>query len=235
MRLFIPSARFFSYCLAMASYKQRIARLLGVRVTQVRRIYGEIDNSDFMRDIIVGAGLKKGFFNFSMTCPLRAPTLYVLCRLLEPEIIVETGVADGFSSFFILNALQANKKGHLYSIDLPNQPGQELKDGKITGWFVPESLKNRWTLIIGSSKERLPLLLSELKEVNIFYHDSDHSYENMMFEFKEAWPYLKESGILVSDDITDNQAFDDFSRLNQNRFLKLFKLGIIKKCQNENK
>ena len=45
--------------------------------------------------------------------------LYFLVRELKPEKIIETGVHRGVSSLFILQALEDNGKGELYSIDLP--------------------------------------------------------------------------------------------------------------------
>ncbi|MDQ1280386.1 MAG: hypothetical protein QG670_1649 [Thermoproteota archaeon] len=45
--------------------------------------------------------------------------LYVLCRQLKPYVVVETGVAGGMSSSYILCALEENKYGRLYSIDVP--------------------------------------------------------------------------------------------------------------------
>ena len=44
---------------------------------------------------------------------------YLLVRLIKPKCIVETGVSAGVSSAYILQALQDNEKGMLYSIDLP--------------------------------------------------------------------------------------------------------------------
>lgn len=43
----------------------------------------------------------------------------------------------------------------------------------------------------------------------LFFHDSDHSYENMTFEFNHAWDVLN-ARILLSDDIDGNSAFQDF-------------------------
>ena len=43
--------------------------------------------------------------------------LYILCKLAKPELIVETGVAYGLSSMYILQAFEENKKGSLHSID----------------------------------------------------------------------------------------------------------------------
>lgn len=220
--------RLLPYVLARVFYKRRLARLFGVQVSEIEALYREILSSAFRQDRSRKADMKMGFIDLSMASVLRAPTLYVLCRLLKPETVVETGVADGFSSAFILKALEKNGKGRLYSIDLPNEPGQEVARGKTTGWLVPEDLKARWRLILGSSREKLPALLSELKQIDIFYHDSDHSYENMMFEFKKALPYVKEDGLILSDDITDNDSFGEFCASIKSEGLELFKLGIIR-------
>ena len=43
---------------------------------------------------------------------------YMAIRAFQPEIVVETGVANGVSSSYILLALQKNERGALYSIGL---------------------------------------------------------------------------------------------------------------------
>jgi predicted O-methyltransferase YrrM len=62
-------------------------------------------------------------------------SIYVIIRALKPNIIVETGVANGASSFYLLLALKRNKKGHLFSIDFPNLVLQQncLKIKKLVG------------------------------------------------------------------------------------------------------
>lgn len=49
---------------------------------------------------------------------VRLPVL--ACKGEKPERVIETGVARGASSQAILQALEENRKGHLYSIDMPN-------------------------------------------------------------------------------------------------------------------
>src|SRR2546423_1257996 len=49
--------------------------------------------------------------------------LYAIIRQLNPRVIVETGVCNGFSSSIILAALARNQRGHLNSIDLPELTG----------------------------------------------------------------------------------------------------------------
>jgi hypothetical protein len=47
----------------------------------------------------------------------------------------------------------------------------------------------------------------------MFFHDSDHTFENMFFEFNWAWNVLKVK-ILVADDIDMNPAFSEFCQKN---------------------
>lgn len=140
----------------------------------------------------------------------------ILIKVLKPEIIVETGCASGWTSALFLEALHANQKGHLYSIDLPPEQGKydmpyTLPDGTEQGFLIPPSLRSRWTLFSGDVRKELLPLLDTLKKVDVFYHDSDHTYQHMMWEYTSALPYLSESGVIISDDIGWNCAFSDFS------------------------
>ena len=71
--------------------------------------------------------------------------LYVLTRILKPEIVIETGVFHGSSSFSILSALNENDNGYLYSIDVPSS---KLPPGKEPGWIVPEHLREKCDLLL---------------------------------------------------------------------------------------
>jgi hypothetical protein len=63
----------------------------------------------------------------------------------------------------------------------------------------------------GSSRRRLPGLLEELSEIDVFVHDSAHTEANMRFEFETAWQAIRPGGVLVSHDIERNRAFVDFT------------------------
>jgi predicted O-methyltransferase YrrM len=149
--------------------------------------------------------------------------LYIITRALKPRAVVETGVAAGISSAFILMALEANGFGDLYSIDMPGYDVELGRRGVIPksatelpvnkpGFVIPSDLKHRWHLRIGLSKDELPPLLMKLGEIDVFLHDSEHSYENMLFEYRTSWPYLGVGGVLLSHDILWNRAFFDFSK-----------------------
>lgn len=136
---------------------------------------------------------------------------YALIRKYKPSIILETGVSMGWSSFMILTALQREKKGVLYSIDVGGFESIDHDGG--VGYMVPDNLKQNWHLIIDDSKKVLLPLLEKLGKIDMFIHDSDHSYEMMTFEYNNAWNYLGQQGILCSDDINHSTAFDEFVTL----------------------
>jgi hypothetical protein len=127
-----------------------------------------------------------------------------MTRAIRPSVVIETGVCYGVTSAYLLAALDANGEGHLYSIDLPPL-GKNGED--YVGWLVPKELQKRWTLRRGASQRILGPLIAELGSVDIFIHDSLHTYKNMKHEFETAWPALRSGGVLIADDIEGNAAF----------------------------
>ena len=151
--------------------------------------------------------------------------IYALIREHKPEIIVETGINSGFSSYFMLKALHDNNLGKLYSIE-PNKMINSIN--KKIGWFVPEELRDRWQIIYGYSYNDLVPLLDKLGSIDMFLHDSEHSYKNMLFEYTTAWKYLNQGGMLFSDDVLRTTAFSEFAN-KKNSNIYYFRLGIIRK------
>jgi predicted O-methyltransferase YrrM len=135
--------------------------------------------------------------------PALGRLLYVLCRALRPSVVVETGVAYGQSSALILSALEANGAGTLHSIDLA--PGPEA--AAQVGALVPAEFRDRWRLHEGASRRVLPRLLVELGGVDLFLHDSRHSYLNVLRELRTVRPHLKPPGVVVADDIERHSAW----------------------------
>jgi predicted O-methyltransferase YrrM len=130
--------------------------------------------------------------------------LYIIMRKLKPSIVLETGTDWGFSSSFILQALEDNQMGNLYSIDFYQGDQQ-------SGWIIPQKLRHRWHIISGKSSDHLFPTLKKLGSIDVFLHDSLHTYENMLWEYETAWPFIRKGGLLLSHDIPLNNAFSDFS------------------------
>lgn len=123
---------------------------------------------------------------------------YVAVRTTQPSIVVETGVAHGISTYYILRALEKNGHGHLFSIDLPYWKWNS--ESKI-GMAVPSSLRSRWTLLIGWSIRELKKLKKKVKKIDLFIHDSDHFYLNQKSEYEIALNWFGDHGLLISDDV----------------------------------
>ena len=161
--------------------------------------------------------------------------LYAICKILKPDLVVETGVAYGISSAYILQALHENDKGTLYSIDNVFKPWESLE---MIGNAIPSKIQDRWKLIIGTRSEKFDDLFQSLEKVDIFLHDSLHTYKNMLLEFQTSWPFIKNSGFLLSDDIIGNNAFLEFYSANKGHPMLLentengkIAMGIIRKNQ----
>jgi predicted O-methyltransferase YrrM len=194
------------------SSEQRIledfaAGLIGREVVEVGSILREVESTEFEHEL--RNRLKEvpysGWLTFS-----NGRILYLLTRLLRPKLVVETGVFAGVSSAFILKALDFNGSGELYSIDLPDPFWKKI--GKQPGFAVSRELKKNWNLTLGRSCETLERLLTSLRSIDFFFHDSDHSYENMLYEFTTVWTFLAPGGLLLSDNIDMNRSFDEFCR-----------------------
>jgi predicted O-methyltransferase YrrM len=152
--------------------------------------------------------------------PAKGAALYAVMRALRAGSVVETGTASGVSSTYVLAALERNGGGRLVSIDLPFEDAGDggmrpfvagtaidiydsspVPPGKEAGWIVPDGLRERWDLRLGDARDLLPRALTELGTIDVFFHDSLHSEEHMLFELNEAWPSVRPGGVVVADDI----------------------------------
>lgn len=136
--------------------------------------------------------------------------VYAVVRQIRPFSVVETGVAQGVTSAYILAGLEDNNLGVLHSIDLPQR---SMISQQLVGAAVPQDLRSRWTYHWGPARRLLPPLLGKVgKGMSLFVHDSDHSYANMVWELKTAWAALAPGGWIVCDDAQLHTAVEDVAR-----------------------
>jgi predicted O-methyltransferase YrrM len=189
-----------------------LAGVTGSSPAAIREFLNEpFDDAEFVSHFRRAQELLRGVEAIGADCYAKRVLLqYAVVRAQKPYRILETGVANGVSSAYLLLALQRNEKGELHSIDVGD--GSFVPGGQSTGWLVPNWLRKRWTLHLGEARECLPRVLDQLGTVDIFIHDSVHTYEHMKLEYQLAYPHLPPGGILVSDDALWNPAFEEFSR-----------------------
>lgn len=158
------------------------------------------------------------------------PLLYFLTRLKKPRVIVETGVAAGYSSSAFLAAIKRNRFGRLYSSDFPYF---RLKDPeKFIGLIVKKNLKNNWELFIEGDEINIPKILKKVSIIDFFHYDSDKSYFRRKKVFCLIKKYLARDSIAVMDDIQDNSFFFDLIKSEKPKNWRVFKfegkyIGLI--------
>jgi predicted O-methyltransferase YrrM len=169
----------------------------------VARFAAEIRASDFMAEMV---RRRDAFGSEGVMGAIDCATLYGLTRWVRPTVIVESGGYIGMSSAFILKALADGKlaTAKLYSIEL----SQECEQGAL----IPDELRSASAGFVPMrgkvedflKGDRLPSL------IDMFLHDSSHSYRHMLWEFRQFWPRLRDGGLLVSHDVQMNAAFPEF-------------------------
>jgi predicted O-methyltransferase YrrM len=173
----------------------------------------EFDSAwQLMIDELAARGVKPGrgtFHGWDDGGRALVRAVYCVCRHKRPARIVETGVAHGVTTRFVLDALERNQHGRLWSVDLPPLIAPDLRSE--VGVAVPTRLRERWTLIEGSTRRKLRSVLAQAAPVDLFVHDSMHTTRNMRFELDHAWRVLAPGGVIVADDIDFNAAFGEFA------------------------
>jgi predicted O-methyltransferase YrrM len=169
----------------------------------VARFAAEIRASDFMAEMV---RRRDAFGSEGAMGAIDCATLYGLTRWVRPTVIIESGGYIGMSSAFILKALADGKlaTAKLYSIEL----SQECEQGAL----IPDELRSASAGFVPMrgkvedflKGDRLPSL------IDMFLHDSSHSYRHMLWEFRQFWPRLRDGGLLVSHDVQMNAAFPEF-------------------------
>ena len=169
----------------------------------ISRFAAEIRASDFMSDMI---RRRDAYGSEGAMGAIDCATLYGLTRWLRPTVVVESGGYVGMSSAFILKALadEGLVTAKLHSIELSQdcEQGSLIPDElrSVSSSFVP--MRGRIEDFL--KRNELPL------SIDMFLHDSSHSYRHMLWEFHQFWPRLRDGGLLVSHDVQMNAAFPEF-------------------------
>ena len=147
--------------------------------------------------------------------------LYYIVRRLKPNVVIESGVSAGISTRSILEALEKNKKGDLYSSDL-----QLYLDKKDIGILVTKELRHRWKLFDKGDEINLPIILKQINEIDIVYYDSGKSYSGKKIFFDKILSNFTPNLIIV-DDIDRDYWFRDFTKKNSYDYIVIGNVGVI--------
>lgn len=117
---------------------------------------------------------------------------YCIVRTFQPSVVVETGTHDGLGSALLVTALERNRSegspGALHSFDI---------DGG-AGWLAAGADPDLYQLHAGDIRQTLPDFLANTT-VDVFIHDSLHTYEHELFEQELALKHGGTDLVLISD------------------------------------
>ena len=130
---------------------------------------------------------------------------YAIVRALQPDNVVETGTALGLGSCVIAAALLRNGHGRLTTIDIDQDSGYLID----TPW---SSVIDRR---IGSSVDEL----AKMRDVDMFLHDSLHTYEYETKELAAVEANLRADAIVLSDNAHDSLALSHWAQQSGRHYL----------------
>ena len=148
--------------------------------------------------------------------------LYFLTKTRKPKIIVETGVAAGWSSLAFLRASRDNKNVKIFSSDFPlfRNKNPEKNIGILTKNEPNLEILN---LFIEGDEKNLKFISQKLqdKKIDLFHYDSDKSYSGRNLSLKILEQHFSKNTIIIFDDINNNFHFRDYVENNNLKYIIL--------------
>jgi hypothetical protein len=130
---------------------------------------------------------------------------YAMVRALQPDTVVETGTALGMGSCVIAAALLRNGHGRLTTIDVDDD----------TGYLIDEPWASVIDRRVGSSVDEL----ANIPDVDMFLHDSLHTYEYETEELQAVQPNLSADAFVLSDNAHDSAALSHWAERTGRHYL----------------
>jgi hypothetical protein len=130
---------------------------------------------------------------------------YAIVRALQPDNVVETGTHLGLGSCVIAAALLRNGHGRVTTIDIDAD----------SGFLIEEPYASVIDRQIGSSVDEL----AAMSDVDMFLHDSLHTYEYESSELAAVEPNLRSDAIVLSDNAHDSAALSHWAERTGRQYL----------------
>lgn len=176
------------------------------------------------------------FAKINTTLPYYGPMLYWITRAIGAHYVLEIGVAQGYSSFFLANAIKDNNErlgmnGKYIGIDFADKKHVEtqLKELGLPAeiWHI-DSIK-----VTDDMLKPYPL--------DLVFQDGFHNTEHCLKELEIFYPHLKDAGrgYLIAHDVYAyceeyyrKMISDPRYKFESVRFLENYGLAICRKMDN---
>jgi methyltransferase family protein len=200
----------FTYDLAPLNIDQLcwfVSTVSGAQISQVRSWMAELaDDERLVSEVTkrLASNPRRGICAKEPHWARRAGW-YALVRAAQPDNVVETGTQLGLGSCAIAAALLRNGHGRLTTIDIDPEAGYLIGEP----WV---SVIDRRT---GSSLD----ILAGLQDVDMFIHDSLHTYDYESKELAAVGPNLRDDAIVLSDNAHESAALSDWAERTGRHYL----------------
>ena len=184
-----------------------VAELAGRPVGEIRGYLAELDGDDELRRHLLRATAtseRRGLADREVRYARRAGW-YALVRALRPAVVVETGTDKGLGSCVLAAALLANGAGRLVTIDVNDDSGY-----LIAGRYATVTER-----VVGDS---VAVLRGLAAEVDVFLHDSLHTFEHETAELAAVAPSLAPDALVLSDNAHATDALLRWTEATGRRF-----------------
>ncbi len=184
-----------------------ISAVTGAGIGKVRAWMRELEEDDHLADQLTKRLSSNPRRRICAKEPHWARRLgwYSLVRAAQPDHVVETGTHLGLGSCVIAAALIQNGHGRLTTIDIDPE----------AGYLIGEP----WASVIDRRAGSSVDILADLKDVDVFLHDSLHTYDYETKELTAVEPNLRPDAIILSDNAHDSAALSDWAERTGRHYL----------------
>ncbi len=187
-----------------------VASVTGLSFAATSSYVSEVlKDAELKRHLVAGIAASR-YARSSDSCELgRRIGWYVFARVLNPRVIVETGVHFGIGACVLCSALLRNRceghPGQYYGTDIDPD----------AGFLLTEPYSTVGTVLYGDSLESL----KTIGQIDLFINDSPHSAEYERSEYELILPKLSQSGVILGDNSHHTKELAEFSARHGRNFV----------------